>query len=327
MITKLGIQNFKSIKDLNLNCKRINIFIGEPNTGKSNILEAIGMLSHVYHGELKDFVRFENMINLFYDHILEDAIRIYFDEQGLEVHFKDGRFTGFHFAKNPDGSETRSHAFGYGYQGSGSRSSQKIFSKFKFYRFKKQEDFPNQKSEFLQPPRGDNLLSVIMTRRELRRVLKEIYGKFDYKIVFKPQAGRIEIQKEIEDIIFAFPYSLTSETLQRLVFYLAAIHSSKESILTFEEPEAHAFPYYTKYLAEIVATDINENQFFIATHNPYLLVSILEKTPKDEVNIFLVHLENYQTKVKTLTQRAKQGILRMGTDVFLNIEKFLAKRK
>lgn len=33
------IKNFKSIKDLRLDCKRVNIFIGKPNVGKSNILE------------------------------------------------------------------------------------------------------------------------------------------------------------------------------------------------------------------------------------------------------------------------------------------------
>ena len=43
MIKKLHIKNFKSIKELDLNCARVNVFIGEPNTGKSNILEAIGI--------------------------------------------------------------------------------------------------------------------------------------------------------------------------------------------------------------------------------------------------------------------------------------------
>ena len=38
MIRTLEIKNFKSIKELRLDCRRINIFIGEPNTGKSNIL-------------------------------------------------------------------------------------------------------------------------------------------------------------------------------------------------------------------------------------------------------------------------------------------------
>ena len=42
MIKKLEIENFKSIKHLSLDCKRVNVFIGEPNAGKSNILEALG---------------------------------------------------------------------------------------------------------------------------------------------------------------------------------------------------------------------------------------------------------------------------------------------
>ena len=58
-------------KNLELACDRINIFIGEPNTGKSNILEAIGLLSFLFYGSfapsLEKFVRFESMTNLFYD--------------------------------------------------------------------------------------------------------------------------------------------------------------------------------------------------------------------------------------------------------------------
>lgn len=45
MIDKLSIKNFKSIKSLSTDCKRINLFIGEPNSGKSNIREALGLLS------------------------------------------------------------------------------------------------------------------------------------------------------------------------------------------------------------------------------------------------------------------------------------------
>ncbi|ASJ16857.1 hypothetical protein A3L04_07110 [Thermococcus chitonophagus] len=41
MIRELEIENFKSIKKLDLDCKIISIFIGEPKVGKSNTLEAI----------------------------------------------------------------------------------------------------------------------------------------------------------------------------------------------------------------------------------------------------------------------------------------------
>ena len=30
------IENFKSIKDFRLDCKRVNVFIGKPNVGKFN---------------------------------------------------------------------------------------------------------------------------------------------------------------------------------------------------------------------------------------------------------------------------------------------------
>lgn len=317
-IKLLRISNFKSIKHLRLRCRRVNLFIGEPNTGKSNILEAIGLLSHVFHGRLNKFLRFEVLTDLFYDNILDEDIRINFNNEGLQVTFKDGEFRGSFI------EPTRSiPVFAYDYYGEGSCKKISSFSAFKFYRFVKRIDFPNQQSEFLMPPDGDNLLAVVTTRKELRRIVKDIFGKFGYRPVYRLQEGKIEIQKELEDIIFAFPYSLASDTLQRLVFYLAAMHSNKGSVLTFEEPEAHAFPYYTKYLAERIALDNNQNQYFIATHNPYFLISVLEKAPKAEVAVFATSLENYQTKVKPLTEKQKEEILEMGSDVFFNIERLL----
>ena len=47
-IKSLEIKNFKSIKKLSADCSRINIFIGEPNSGKSNILEALSLFSVPY---------------------------------------------------------------------------------------------------------------------------------------------------------------------------------------------------------------------------------------------------------------------------------------
>ena len=78
MMETLEIKNFKSIKSLKLRCRRVNIFIGEPNTGKSNILEALGLLSYTVYGNARliDFVRLESMIDLFYDRSLEEEIII-----------------------------------------------------------------------------------------------------------------------------------------------------------------------------------------------------------------------------------------------------------
>ncbi len=74
-VTTLEIKNFKSIKHLQMNCKRLNVFIGEPNVGKSNILEALALFSANYSQKsdkfLSEFIRYEQFSNLFYDDDLQ----------------------------------------------------------------------------------------------------------------------------------------------------------------------------------------------------------------------------------------------------------------
>jgi len=314
MIQTLEIENFKSIKHLKMDCKRINLFIGEPNTGKSNILEAFGLLSHVYYGDLEKFIRFESMSNLFYDHNVEDTITIKFDQNAFQVQLQVGNFVGV-----LNGSKS----FSYNYLGGGSRNRASEFKPFKFYKFEVKRDFPNREVEFLFPPVADNLLTIVFTRKDLRKLVREIFDQYGLKVVLEPSENKIKLQKEIEDIIISHPYSLVSDTLQRFIFHLIAIETNKDSIIIFEEPESHAFPYYTTILAERIALDKNNNQYFISTHNPYLLLSILEKAPKDEVGIFVTYLENYQTKVKILSEKEREEIMDLGIDLFFNIERYL----
>lgn len=325
MIRDVGINNFKSVKHLYLDCKRINIFIGEPNTGKSNILETLGVFSFGCcvggnEGNISNFVRFERMSNLFYDENLDDNINIIFDDKNLEIKFEEGKFYG----RGRD-AEKEIFAFMYDYDGRGSTSHSNPLP-FRFYRFVVMEDFKTKKPDFLLPPFGENLLAVLLTHKELKSIASQIFSPFGLRLVLRPQDNKMEVLKQSEDIVISYPYSLVSDTFQRIIFYLAAIHSNKDAIIAFEEPESHAFPYYTKYLAEIIALDKNNNQYFISTHNPYLLLSILEKSPKDDVGIFITYFEDYQTKVKPLSEKEKEELMEMEIDIFFNIERFLAKR-
>ena len=45
MIEKIHIQNFKSIYDLEIEVGKVNLFIGENGSGKSNLLEALVFVS------------------------------------------------------------------------------------------------------------------------------------------------------------------------------------------------------------------------------------------------------------------------------------------
>jgi len=77
LITSLEIRNFKSIRHIRIDCKRINVFIGEPNSGKSNILKAIGFLSYLgLGGAPEKYVRTRVFRELFYDKDIEQELVI-----------------------------------------------------------------------------------------------------------------------------------------------------------------------------------------------------------------------------------------------------------
>ena len=330
MIKSLEVKNFKSIKHLKLNCKRVNIFIGKPNTGKSNILESIGILSLFSFGKyynIKNFVRFENVNDLFYDGELHEKIEIITKGEkkilGGILQFENGRFIGSVLTERM-GKKSQFTSLDLGYKGEGSFGNIDILSPFKFYRFEFRNDFSIQQFDFLLPPDGENLLFLLQINRDLKKLVSDIFNEYGVKIVLKPQEYKIDVQKEIEGVIISYPYSTISDTLQRIIFYIAAIETNKNSVIVLEEPESHSFPYYTKFLAERIARD-ERNQYFISTHNPYFLLSVLEKTPEDQVEIFITYFQDYQTKVKPLNKEEKEKILHYEMDAFFNIESLLSK--
>ena len=324
MINTLHISRFKSIKELTLDCRRINLFIGEPNTGKSNILETLGVFSYLYYHKFgrdtaRQFFRFVKTSNLFHDEELDEPVDIELDDLSLRLSYKDGLFDGQCVHAGATQGNFRGNYDGISVSNSNSNSEK--LEPFKFYRFLVQEEFHRQDSEFLLPPTGDNLLSLLVSNRELRSAVNQPFLSQGLRLGLRPQEGKIELVKDVEDIIISYPYSLVSDTLQRLTFYQAAIMSNKNSVLVFEEPEAHSFPQHIQYLAEQIALDENENQYFIATHNPYFLLPILDKAKKEDVAVNIVYFEDYQTKTRPMTAEDLTEIAQI--DIFSNLDRYL----
>lgn len=319
MIKTLEINNFKSIKHIKLDCKRINVLIGKPNTGKSNILESFGVFSYIaLGGDFRQFVRFERMSNLFYDENLDERVQVQPDASSFKLAFKDrtflGEITHAGTASPFAGDYTNIHS--YTHRGD--------LAAFKVYKFAVQNEFPRPESDFLLPPSGANLMSLILAHKELRALMRDMFAPFGLEPNLRPQENKIEVIKRLEDITVSYPYSLVSDTLQRTIFHLIAVLSNKDSVITFEEPESHAFPYYTKHLAETIALDEKNNQYFMSTHNPYFLMPLIEKSAKDDIAIFITYFEDYQTKVKPLTLEQIEETFEI--DVFSNIDRFLEQK-
>ena len=90
-IKSVSIKNFKSVKSVTLSdCRRINVLIGRPNVGKSNILEALALIDVPYmvnssNKSLKSLVRIENTADLFHNGLSAMPIEVSADGISLNV--------------------------------------------------------------------------------------------------------------------------------------------------------------------------------------------------------------------------------------------------
>mgnify|MGYP003878979073 CR=1 FL=1 len=329
LITTLEIENFKSIEKLTIPCRRINIFIGEPNTGKSNILEAIGLLSAGNSNTLKGFIRLETLLDLFHKRDASKRVIIKTNQISCTLKMVNGTFRVLYqrgssfltFSCSVHGDEMLLIS------GNLEATCQNILSRFKFYRFNASATHWERIPPPLIPPDGRNLAFVIRSIPKLRKFVGKLFGQFGFRFVISAESDRIFIHEPLEEgIDISYPYLVVSETLRRTIFHIAAIYSNKNSVLAFEEPEAHAFPFHVKRLAEFIAFDKNGNQYFISTHNPYFVETILEKSEVKDVQVFITYLRNGKTKLKTLSESEKEELLDMGPSLFLNLELFVEEK-
>ena len=190
-----------------------------------------------------------------------------------------------------------------------------------YYIFRTSQNFQDRETECLLPPYGSNLPAVIRFNQRLRQAIGELLEQFGYKLVIRVNENQIEFQKELDNsVITSFSYELLSETLQKIIFINAIIESNRNAIICLEEPDSGTFPVFAKYIAEKIALDQNNNQYFITTHNPYFLLPLLEHTR--DVEVFLTQLDNTQTILRRLDA---DRIMEKDADTFFNLEALIAE--
>ena len=319
MIDTVQIQNFKSIRDLSFKATRINLFVGEPNTGKSNLIEGLALLSNGFN-ERENFrkvLRFRAVADLFNNQQVANPIRVRAGERVCTLEFDEGSFK---FTLQQPGKKDESISI----NGSGDFTNWvRTPEDLRFYRFDPTVQLSYPHYGILRPPFGNNLTTLVYSNKDLRRRISDLFKTRDFRLEIKPVEMQMLLAKSVDDELYSFPYESISETWRRIIFYMAILETSKDATLLLDEPEANTFPFYTKYLAEQIALD-ESNQFFITTHNPYLLGSIVEKAKKDDVSVFVTYMENFETKIKAVTGDHLSEIADLGSSVFFNLDKLLA---
>ncbi|HEY8937603.1 MAG TPA: AAA family ATPase [Cyclobacteriaceae bacterium] len=345
MIKNLSIRNYKSIKELDINTTRINVFIGEHNSGKSNILEALGWFSiNVLdnHNFPKVF-RFKTATDFFYDFDLTQPIEIKTDKLNLLIRYakdKNGallnELEGIVYSStskidpkmeadfyNLNNQLSKYHAFRLSFKGELNMIFSDLESFFRAYIFKKIKSFDNNFRPFLNPPFGENIPSLLISNKKYKELVGAIFKEKGFRLMLKPDEGDINMAKDVNDELYSYPYTSISETLQRIIFYTLAIESNKDASIIFDEPESNTFPMYTKQLAEQIAFD-KSNQYFIVTHDPYLLNSLTSKTPVEDLSVFVTEMKNYQTKVTKVETKDLSTLMDKGADIYFNLNKLIS---
>ncbi len=182
--------------------------------------------------------------------------------------------------------------------------------------------------------------------REHPEVLKEIADlwnqilenaglEFDYQNAKAPVQltdnllAYIKVKSSGETI----PYNALSTGIRNFIFRLGHIYALyfnrriESGFLLIDEPENSLFPDFLYDLVDIYQSIIHNTQFFVATHSPYLMTEILEQMLPDEeqmgeLAVFVAYYEDYQTKVKQLSDEEIRDIRNNGIDVFYNLSRF-----
>lgn len=322
-LNNIKISNFKSIRDCTIDgCKRINLFIGKPNVGKSNIIEALSLFSISYLREnsskkLSQLIRLENETELFYNGDIGVGARIssnigygelgYTAKEGLKI--KIDFYSDSYFFSVDEKLNVR-----------GLTDINYFEPPVKRYNFKSDIAYKKSHAKYLIPPFGFNLLSIIEQYEDLKSQVINLFKEYNLDVAFDKGSQTIKVIQNTTNGIFLVPYNSIADTLQRIIFFKSAIISNTNSILLFEEPEAHSFPPYMSHLTQEIINK-RDNQYFVATHSPYILNNLLENS-RHELSVYMVDYSDKQTVINHLSDATLHEVLQYGVDLFTNSESY-----
>jgi AAA15 family ATPase/GTPase len=327
MIKHVHIRNYKSVQELRMACKRYNVFIGDTSTGKSNILEALSLFSQnnlrsTQQGGRRSFderiIRYERLSELFTNKDTTEALVVEADAMTVRGEYVPD-MDQFHFAYKDLAAADALYKF----QPAGNQvdmvSGKGISTPFRRYQYDANVKFGPLTHPHLLPSDGSNLAAVLLKVPELLAEIGEIMAAKDIAISIDRDSYAISQRVDITpNVAVHLSWSTISETIRRYVFLYSAIRTNPSAVLLLDEPEQNTFPFYTAHIAEIMARDTG-NQYFITTHNQYLLSALVDKAPESEIQVFATYRKDGYTAVRAIPMAELQELMQY--DLFLNLDK------
>ncbi len=298
MSEKLTIRNFGPIKDVKIELRAVNVFIGDQGTGKSTIAKLLCCLKACGHhftsnfvldGErlntdnkdqinklqidsfTKHFLEYLELFDLF--HYQSESTFVYYDCPSFFIKWENGKFTGDYKS------------------GSQKNTDHSVF-------------IPASRESYIILK--DNYPALMNAKAELPWILNSfgqqfnnsIKSKTDYdfsnllKVKYKRQGNKDEIiLKDGTVINFNEASSAINSLLPLLVVFEGfvressnlQISSSNKPFLIIEEPELNCFPETQKKVVEYLIENLTNyssavNDYYghlvLTTHSPYILTTL-----------------------------------------------------
>ena len=278
----IEIVRYKNLKNVIVDLKRMNIFVGEPGVGKSAILEIFALWQlFVARQTLSDdlALRIRKWGELARTRV------VYRDsDSSTELRISDvGKFYLVEYGKDAVAFLPRDKLTILWVNG----GEELLRPRLAYYKFG-EPTIELVKLNYVVPPFGYNMDYLLKHSKKLKDVAKN-YG-------------------------YKGSYDNLPEPIRRYLFYLAIAETNKNASIAIDDMTCLYQPL-SKIVAERVADD-RDNQYLISTYDETVLVPLIEKSPANDLNVYVVARDG-------IKRADPEKILDLSCDVYFNLDRIL----
>lgn len=338
-LKRIAVSGFKSIREMDLELRSLNVLIGANGAGKSNFLGVFRLLNEIIEGRLGVYSRTQGTNSLLYfgaKATKEIDIKLDFGDVGYEAQlipsgddrlvFSEEKLRQNGITNNLESLYRPLHTPRYGETFLSVLPSEVVSSivspvtKLKVYHF--QDTTPEARmkqtgdiddNRYLRHD-GANLAAYLYLLQErykdyydrIVRTIRLIAPFFDTFVLapsqLNPDKIRLEWRERGSDNYFNV-HALSDGTLRFICLATLLLQPEPPSLILIDEPELGLHPYALNYLAGIIRSVSTQTQIIVSTQSAALVDQF---TPED---VIVVDREDRQSVFKRLASDDLTGWL------------------
>ena len=348
MITELRIHALKSIKDLIIPCKNLNIFVGTNSSGKSTILQSLLMLSqsagsngeNVFDGEFLNLGSFEEIQSKLCSKDNNIKIGVSFkNDTDTDIEISEDGIVDIDNFESIQFKAVRKEFFNLSYK-------RKLYH-IPFDRIGVAETYPKNtskakfglncecalsyydavKKDASPQPLDANLIStedktLKTLDSQVNYWLNQILGVKLYTFDENPKSSYVTATYEGQDGKQYRPMNVGSGISYIVSILIVCLASEKDSTILIENPEIHLHPKAQSRLMDFLYMIAKSGrQLFIETHSDHIFNGIrvgigTEQMDAEKISVNFAYIKNNETQIEQIRFGKRGKIINPQNDLF-----------